>query len=245
MTGARATQQKETVAMSNVHLYSAEVCPYAARTRLLLIEKGVPFELTEIDLKAKPAWFAEISPYGKVPVLKCGADLVWESSIINEYVDEVFPDPPMMPREPGARARARFWIDFANVKFMPTWYRLFLAQCKAERAALADELAAHFVFMETAGIGASGGPFWMGASIGLVDFTYQPWFERIPAMEHYRGVGLPRSCARLKTWSAAMAERASVRAITRSVEQYIEGYRRYADGTEDGATARDMRRAAG
>ena len=229
--------------MVDVHLYSAQVCPYAARTRLVLLEKKVPFDFTEIDLSAKPAWFAEVSPYGKVPVLKCGGDLVWESSIINEYLDEAFPDPPLMPADPGARARARFWIDFANVKFTPTWYRLFLAQSKDERARHAADLRAHFLFMESAGIGAGKGSYWHGERPSLVDLTYEPWFERIPALEHYRGVGLPVECRRLKAWAAAMMERPSVRAITMPLDYYIAGYSSYADGTADGATARDMRQA--
>lgn len=63
--------------MAIIHLYSAQICPYAARTRLVLLEKNIPFEFTEIDLSAKPSWFAEVSPYSKVPVLKHGDDLVW------------------------------------------------------------------------------------------------------------------------------------------------------------------------
>lgn len=229
--------------MAEVHLYSAQVCPYAARTRLVLLEKNIPFEFTEIDLDAKPAWFADVSPYGKVPVLKRGGDLVWESSIINEYLDEIFPDPPLMPAGAGDRARARFWIDFANVKFTPTWYKLFLAQTKDERARLAADLRAHFLFMEREGIGARTGDYWLGSDLSLVDLTYQPWFERIPALEHYRGIGLPAECGRLNSWAAAMMARPSVRAITKPLAYYVAGYRSYADGTADGATARDMRQA--
>lgn len=229
--------------MADVHLYSAQVCPYAARTRLVLLEKGIAFDFTEINLKAKPNWFADVSPYGKVPVLKRGDDLVWESSIINEYLDETYPDRPLMPSDPGGRARARFWIDFANVKFTPTWYKLFLARAADERKRLADELRGHFLFMESQGIGLADGPYWLGSHLSLVDLTYEPWFERIPALEHYRGVGLPAECRRLKAWAAAMMERPSVRAITMPLDYYIAGYRSYADGTEDGVTARDMRQA--
>lgn len=229
--------------MADVHLYSAEVCPFAARTRLALMEKGVPFKFTEIDLKAKPAWFASVSPYGKVPVLKHSDAVVWESSIINEYIEEVFPDPPLMPRDPAGRAVARFWIDFANVKFTPTWYRLFLAQKEPERAALAEELTGYFRFMEQEAIGKSGGPFWLGEALTLVDLTYYPWFVRIPALEHYRKIGLPPDCRRLEAWMALMAERPSVKAELHPAAYYIEAIRRYADGTEDGVTARDMRRA--
>lgn len=230
--------------MADFHLYSAEVCPFAARTRLTLMEKRVPFQVTEIDLKAKPAWFASVSPYGKVPVLKHGDAVVWESAIINEYIEDVVPDPPLLPRDPARRAAARFWIDFANVKFTPTWYRLFLAQNAPERAALAEELVGHFRFMEQEAIGKSGGPFWLGETITLVDLTYYPWFERIPALEHYRKIGLPADCRSLKGWTTLMSERPSVKTETHPTAYYIEAVRHYADGTEDGVTARDMRQAS-
>lgn len=230
--------------MADFHLYSAEVCPFAARTRLTLKEKRVPFQVTEIDLKAKPAWFASVSPYGKVPVLKHGDAVVWESAIINEYIEDVVPDPPLLPRDPARRAAARFWIDFANVKFTPTWYRLFLAQNGQERATLAEELIGHFRFMEQEAIGKGGGPFWLGDTISLVDLTYYPWFERIPALEHYRKIGLPADCRSLKGWTTLMSERPSVKTEAHPTAYYINAVRHYADGTEDGVTARDMRRAS-
>ena len=123
--------------MAQIELYSATSCPYAQRTRLLLSETGVPHTLHEVDLDDKPAWFDRISPYSKVPVLKRGNVVIWESSIINEYIEELFPDPPLMPLDPGRRAHARFRIDFCNVRFTPTWYKLLLAQDAHDRASLA------------------------------------------------------------------------------------------------------------
>ncbi len=122
--------------MSDVMLYSAKSCPFAQRTRLLLLEKGIAFQLTEIDLKNIPEWFQDISPYGKVPVVKRGDDLIWESAIINEYLEEVYPQPDLLPTEPGQRAYARFWIDFANTKFVPFFYKLLLQQEPEKQQAL-------------------------------------------------------------------------------------------------------------
>ena len=93
--------------MSKVELFSYEACPYAQRTRMVLIEKGIEFELTEIDLYERPAWFREVSPYGKVPVLRHDGRVVYESAIINQYLDEVFPEPPLMPADPYGRAQVQ------------------------------------------------------------------------------------------------------------------------------------------
>lgn len=233
--------------MAEIEIFSAEVCPYAQRTRLMLLEKGIDFSLTEIDLKDKPSWFAQVSPYSKVPVVRRGDDVVWESAIINEYLEELYPHPPMMPKEPGRRALARLWIDFANVKLLPTWYRVFLEQDRERRAELAEQLQDHFRFMEFEGFRktSQGGPFWMGKQVGLVDLSFYPWFERLPALVHYRGFGLPEECTQLAAWAKRMAGRESVRACAQDVDYYIQGYARYADGTEDGVTARDMRAGTG
>ena len=230
--------------MAEVEIYSATVCPYAHRTRLTLLEKGVNFNLTEIDLEHKPDWFAEVSPYGKVPVVKHGNDRVWESTIINEYLDEVFPQPQLMPTNPGQRAIARIWIDFANTKFTPTFYKLLLSQEPEQQQEWAQELRQQLLFMEKEGIGklSNRGPYWLGESLSLVDLAFYPWFERFPVLGHYRRFTLPADCARLMAWQSAMVNRASVRQTQHTADFYIQEYIDYADNTASGVTAQEMRR---
>ena len=92
--------------MSELKLYSSNSCPFAHRSRLMLYEKGVDFELIEIDLSNKPDWFASVSLYTKVPALEQGDVKIYESAIVNEYIDEVYPTPAMVPADPGRRALA-------------------------------------------------------------------------------------------------------------------------------------------
>jgi glutathione S-transferase len=92
--------------MSHLQLYTFQLCPFAHRVRLTLAEKSLTAELIEIDLKNKPPGFSKISPYGKVPLLQHGDVKVWESAIINDYLDQVFSDPPLMPSSPSDRALA-------------------------------------------------------------------------------------------------------------------------------------------
>ncbi len=224
--------------MAEIKLYSAKTCPYAQRTRLGLIEKGLDYSLTEIDLKNTPEWFYEVSPYGKVPVLEHGGDQVWESAIINEYLEECYPEPPLLPSAPGRRAYARFWIDFANVKLVPTFYKLLLEQDPARRRELADRYTEHLRFMERE---ALVGPYWLGQELSLADLAFYPWFERFCVLEHYRDVSLPEDCARLWDWWATMHERDSVQKLKRSPEFYVASYSHYADGSASGSTAQDMR----
>lgn len=114
--------------MGIVKLYSARACPFAHRTRLVLSHKNIGFELIEIDLKSKPEWFnSQVSGYGKVPAIEHEGNHIWESAIIDEYLDETFPHPELLPAQPGRRALARMWIDYANTRFAPAWGKLLRA----------------------------------------------------------------------------------------------------------------------
>jgi glutathione S-transferase len=230
--------------MSQVKIYSASVCPYAQRVRLVLLEKGVDFDLIEIDLHHKPDWFAEVSPYEKVPVLRHGENRIWESSIINEYLEEVFPEPALLPREPGLRAIARIWIDFANTKFTPAFYKLLLSQDAQQQEVWRNELHQHLLFMEQEGFRQLSriGSYWLGDSLSLVDLTFYPWFARWTALEHYRGVKLPANCLRLREWLEVMQQHPSVRSTAQPPEVYIQDYVQYASNQASGSTAAEMRR---
>ncbi len=216
--------------MGQVKIYSAEACPYAQRTRLILHEKGVDFELTEIDLAEKPDWLPEVSPYGKVPAIVHGDVRVYESSIINEYLDEAFPEPAMMPADSAGRALARIWIDYSNTRFIDPEYKLLREQDPELRAGLAEELSAILRFMETEGLGKMGeGPYWMGDTPSLIDFAFYPFFERFCILDHYRNFRIPEDCARLIRWVETMRFRSSVKAIENSDSFYIKRYAKYAE----------------
>jgi len=101
-----------------IELFSARVCPYAHRTRLVLREKNVTFDYTEVDLQNKPARFLAVSPYGKVPALVHDGATIYESAIINEYLDEIFEHPRLMPPAPVPRAKLRIWIDYCDDYFI-------------------------------------------------------------------------------------------------------------------------------
>jgi len=212
-----------------IELFSARVCPYAHRTRLVLAEKGRDFELTEIDFKRKPKRFLEISRYGKVPAIVHGGNEIYESAIINEYLEEAFPDPPLMPQDPGLRAQVRMWIDYCDDHFLDDLYGAIKNQDPAKHGELKDKVLAHLRNLEHAHARLSGvGPYWLGAQVSLLDFALYPFFERQPAWAHYRGIGLTDDCPSLRGWLAAMAERPSVQAIANPPEYYIERYQNYA-----------------
>jgi len=209
---------------------------------MVLLEKGVDFVLTEIDLENKPDWFLKVSPYSKVPVIRHGEAVIWESAVINEYLDEVFPEPPLLPRDPVGRATARVWIDFANNRMVPHVYKMMLRQDTEGQALHRRRLTEAALFMEHEGLRKlSPGPFWLGDKPGLVDFTFYPHVQRFAALEHYRGFVIPDECGRLRDWIEAMSALPSVQATRRTTAQLIDGWKKYADNSGQGVTAQEMR----
>lgn len=91
-------------------LYSSTTCPLSHRCRIVLFEKGMDFQIIDVDLDNKPEDLAVMSPYGRVPVLVERELILYESNIINEYVDDRFPHPQLMPADPVMRARARLFL---------------------------------------------------------------------------------------------------------------------------------------
>jgi glutathione S-transferase len=114
--------------MSEFTLISHHLCPYVQRAAIALDEKGVAFERVMVDLSDKPGWFQEISPLGKVPLLRVrpgeqedGRDtLLFESAVILEYLEDSQPR-PLHPAEPLARARHRAWIEFGSALLAAIW----------------------------------------------------------------------------------------------------------------------------
>jgi glutathione S-transferase len=153
-----------------VKLYDAARCPFCARVRLVLAEKGLEWETVEIDLSDRPAWLYELNPVGKVPVLDHGFILP-ESPVIMEFLDDRYPEPPLLPVCPKERAKARLAVFRFDDLLGSEYYKLR----RGEENAVAERLEAL--------------PF--GESL-FVDLAYLPWLMRL--RELY-GVTLPSPVA--------------------------------------------------
>lgn len=213
---------------ARVELYSFEGCPYAQRTRMTLLEKGISFSLTEIDLFNRPAWFTTVSPYGKVPVLRHAGGTVYESTIINQYLDEAFPDPPLMPATPLGRAQARIWLDYCETRFLPAASAVMTAAADpAKRPGAIAAFSTVVRFLETEALGrlAGDGPYFFGSAVSLVDIQYCPFFERFGTYQEIGGAEWPADCTRLRRWFDAMQARPSHQATARSTEYHLEARR--------------------
>ena len=102
-----------------MNLYSGTMDPFSHRCRIVLYEKGMDFQVIDVDLYNKPEDIAVINPYNRVPVLVDRDLVLYEPNIINEYIDERFPHPQLMPGDPVDRARVRlFLLNFEKELFV-------------------------------------------------------------------------------------------------------------------------------
>ncbi|QOJ32476.1 MAG: glutathione S-transferase family protein [Gammaproteobacteria bacterium] len=214
--------------MPAIELFSFAACPYAQRSRMVLIEKGLDFELVEIDIHDRPAWFKDVSPYGKVPVLRHEGRVVYESAIINQYVDETFATPPLMPADSHGRALARIWMDYCDTRYLPAAHKLMAERGQPQRLAEAREkLAAVMRFMEHEGLRKLGdGPYWLGTAPTLVDFHYLPFFERFPVYQELAGAEWPDDCTRLRQWYETAGQRPSFIETRHTLDFHLAQQRR-------------------
>ncbi len=198
----------------HLKLVSFDICPYVERSRIVLLEKGLPHEVEFIELANKPAWFLDVSPMGRVPVLLVDGRPIFESMVINELVNELQPDPPLLPAAPLERAEARGWIVFANDVVMPAGGAAMLAIAGGAKGdALEDPLARlRDALAKLEPRLAHGAPFFLGRDFSLVDASYAPFFRRWRLAERWRGpdARLLASFPRLSAWVDAMLARPSV-----------------------------------
>jgi glutathione S-transferase len=185
--------------MTALRLIDAPRCPYCARVRIALAEKGIAYETVVIDLANRPAWVYELNPIGKVPVLEREGWVLPESAVINEYLEEVFPEPALLPADPTQRANARLLI-FRHDDFTDPYYALRRKEGGAE-VAFAGELEALDATL-------AGMPYLTGPEFGLADIAYVPWVLRARDL---LGVSL-ESYPSLVDWLARLAERPSIQA---------------------------------
>ncbi|XP_034481161.1 pyrimidodiazepine synthase-like [Drosophila innubila] len=205
-------------------LYSMRFCPYAARAHLALNAKKLPHHTINVNLKEKPEWLVEVSPLLKVPALHLVAEKdqpsLIESLIIVEYLDEKYPENPLLPKDPLQRAQDKILVERFNGVFSAFWNVVLEGKNP-------DDLWPAVDIFETE-LAKRGTPYFGGDKPGYVDYMIWPLFERFSVLqftmkEEYNS-NLQR-WVKISAWIDLMTKNEVVQSHFATPEQHWEYFR--------------------
>lgn len=207
-------------------LYEHPLSPYAQKCKIALLEKGVPFQLkmsTAIGTGQVDADFSKASPRGEVPALIDGDFAVFDSTVILEYIEDAYPTPAMLPRDPKLRAKARMIEDAMDTLYEPINWGLgemrWFKRAEGEQARAIETRAAaqardFFGWLER----QLGDQEWFCGAFGWADLSVVPYINGSAGL----GIG-PSASSKLGGWQARANARASVSQVAQQAAESIKG----------------------
>ena len=189
-----------------IRLISFKTCPFVQRAVITLKHKKIDFDITYIDLANPPGWFLEISPLQKVPVLKVDDEILFESAVINEYLDEITGG-ELQPRDPLARAKNRAWIEFAS-DMLGNLYRMKMSKDKERYDKYRDRLVGQLQRVEKR---LGDGPWFNGEDFSLADTAFAPLFRQNSVAGGKLSVIDPESMPKVSAWAERLLALPEVR----------------------------------
>jgi glutathione S-transferase len=198
-----------------IKLYDFKSSPNCQRVKIVLAEKKLPFEIVPVDLRAqeqKTPDYLKLNPYGKVPVLTDDDTVLYESCIINEYLEEKYPDPPLLPKDPAKKAKARIMVDYGMAHFDGPYQKLRMELAKDPKEqnqqvidSAKNELKKLLQRFES----ELGNQQYLAGEFSLVDADLLPRFTRLEGF----GVLPDPSLPKFGTYLERVKARPSVKAI--------------------------------
>ena len=182
-------------------LYSGSTCPFSHRCRFVLYEKGGDFEVIDVDPHNKPAELYAMNPYEEVPILIERDLTLYQSTIINEYIDERFPHPQLMPADPIMRARARLFI-YTFERELFGFVRYLENRDASERQ---KQIARHQIREQLIQLSPilTKNKYLMGDDFTMLDITLAPLLWRLGMY----GIELPKTAAPLLKYAESVFSR--------------------------------------
>ncbi|MFT5220907.1 MAG: glutathione S-transferase [Planctomycetota bacterium] len=200
-----------------LHLISFKTCPFVQRAVITLKSKNIDFDITYIDLADPPDWFLELSPLGKVPVLKVDEEVLFESAVINEYLDDIT-DGKFQPADPLARAKNRAWIEFAS-NMLGNLYMMKMSKSEADYIKYRERLVSHLNRIEDR---LGDGPWFNGADFSLADTAFAPLFKQDSVAKGQMSVIDATSMPKTSAWAQRLLALPAVQASV--VDEFEELY---------------------
>lgn len=198
-----------------IKLYDHPDCPFSQKVRVVLAEKELEYERVFVDLRAgeqRTPEFLKLNPYGKVPVLTDEDLVVYDSTIINEYLEDEYPLPHLMPEDSAGRARVRIFEDYCDNSFLPVAGLVLtdLAKPEGERDGerlkkYQAEVVRGLARLESA---LEGREFLVG-EFSLADVAFAPRVLILPQL----GVELDPRLRNVAAWIDRLRQRPSVQTL--------------------------------
>jgi glutathione S-transferase len=160
--------------------------------------------MKEEDLKNKSKELLEVSPYGKVPVVVVDGRSIYESAVIGEYLDELYPEVKLMPDDPYERAQVRIWTDYVATRLSGPQARIRKADKPEDAEDSWPKLHEALEYIERH-LKSTEGPWFVGGKFGMADINFLPFIDRLPAMD----ASLMEKYPAIKSWHDAFRERKS------------------------------------
>lgn len=190
----------------DLELISTRRCPFVQRSVITLNHKGIDHRMTFVDLDDPPAWFGEVSPLGRVPVLRVdGAAVIFESAVINEFLDDITPG-QLHPADPLQRAINKSWIEFGGGCCSLT-FQVMVAPDRQSYDDTVAELADNLGRVEQV---LGDGPFFNGSEFALIDAAYAPIFIRLDVFRNLLGINITKDLPKIHAWQATLLALAEV-----------------------------------
>ncbi len=196
-------------------LYDFKSSPNCQRVKVVLAEKNLPYEIVPIDLRKqeqKTPEYLKLNPYGKVPVLTDDTTVLYESLIINEYLEEKYPNPPLMPKDLGKKAKARILVDYGMTHFDNPYQKLRMELTKdpkEQNQQVIDSAKSDLKKLLQRFENEIGDQQYLMGDFSLVDADLIPRFTRLEGFGILPDPSLPR----LGKYMERMKARPSVKAI--------------------------------
>jgi len=199
--------------MADVTIYTSRTCGWAVRNYAALIEKGIQFDTVPARDSdgVKLDKFLTLSPYGKTPVLSFGDTAVFESRLINEFIDEQFSSPSLMPSDPAGRCEARKWIHFCENRLLPTLTEIARANDANTRARAIESFSEDINWLSENVLSRRWkGPYFFGDRFSLVDLVFFTLFRTARDIEITLNIKLPMTDPSIRAWSESVLSRPSL-----------------------------------
>jgi glutathione S-transferase len=218
--------------------YCGWFCPFAHRTWLALEEKELPYEYREVNPFKKEKEFLEINPLGLVPAIVYHGKCLYESLVLNEFLEDEFPDSkPLLPKDSLERARIRLWIDHLSKKFIPAYFRTLQAQEEDKQKEAVTEL----IDALRKYVDQIKGPWFSGEEFSLADITVAPWTNHMCVLEENRGFKDELVGGRWPEYKRLIKERPTMLKTRSDPQYYVEIYQRYLRNETQSETAKALR----